>query len=183
MRWFCPAVRVICSSAQGGKPRSAFLLISRLLAVFRAAARFLIGRCSGSALLGGFLLAVAPKGTKKACPAIRPYASLRIRSLHRRSRGTPRRAIPGPSRLSRHPCRSTPSTTIPLTLLKGPLVLPDSSTSWHAKRGGYQFAKRKEKPPGTSEPESPSGGRVEVLRRGTGGRTPSEERRDRDVPS
>ncbi len=121
----------------------------------------------GSALLGGFLLAVAPKGTKRACPAIRPSASLRVRSLHRRSRDTPRRAIPGPSRLSRHPCRSTPSTTIPLTLLKGRLVLPDSSTSWHAKRGGDQCAQRREKPPGNSEPESPSGGRVEVLRRGT----------------
>jgi len=36
-------------------------------------------------------------------------------------------AIPGPSRLSRHPCRSTPSTTIPLTLLKGRLVSPYSS--------------------------------------------------------
>ena len=31
----------------------------------------------------------------------------------------------------------------------------------------YSRAQRKEEPPGNSEPESPSGGRVEVLRRGT----------------
>jgi hypothetical protein len=74
---------------------------------------------------GHFVSRACPAGTKvtkNACPTIRPCASLRVRSLHRRSRGTPRRAIPGPSRLSRHPCRSTPSTTIPLTLLKGALA-------------------------------------------------------------
>ena len=41
---------------------------------------------------------------------------------------------------------------------------PDGS---HASRGNHQCAKRQDKPPGNSEPESPSGGRVEVLRRGT----------------
>ena len=59
------------------------------------------------------------KEPKGLAPPSGPCASLRVRSLHRRSRGPARRAIPGPSRLSRHPCRSTPSTTIPLTLLKG----------------------------------------------------------------
>jgi len=45
-------------------------------------------------------------------------------------------AIPGPSRLSRHPCRSTLSTTIPLTLLKGRLAPPESPVSGsHAPRG------------------------------------------------
>src|SRR5690606_8902868 len=58
----------------------------------------------GSALLGGFLLAVAPKGTKRACPAIRPSASLRVRSLHHCSEGRLTRAIPGPLSLSPHPC-------------------------------------------------------------------------------
>ncbi len=185
MRWFCPAGRVICSSAQGGKPRSAFRLISRLLAVFRAAARFLIGRCSGSALLGGFLLAVAPKGTKRACPAIRPCASLRVRSLHRRSEGRRTRGVHAPLRLSPHPCGSPLYATIPLTLLKGRLALPESEREGCSARSVEAISPRsaKKKLPSNSEPESPSGGRVEVLRRGTRGRTPSEERRDRDVPS
>ena len=43
----------------------------------------------------------------------------RVRSLHRCSRGPLRRAVHGPSQLSRHPCRSTPYTPIPLTLLTG----------------------------------------------------------------
>ena len=42
-----------------------------------------------------------------------------VRSLHRHFRGPLRRAILGPSQLSRHPCRSTPYTPIPLTLLTG----------------------------------------------------------------
>ncbi len=40
-------------------------------------------------------------------------------SLYRSSRGMPRWAIPGPSRLSRHPSRSTPETPLPLGLLNG----------------------------------------------------------------
>ena len=81
---------------------------------------------------------------EKARPASGPslrFATFRVRSLHRCSRGTPRRAVPGPSQLSalascvalspasmqssRHPCRSTPSTPIPLTLLTGLLVRAD----------------------------------------------------------
>ena len=126
---------------------------------------------AGFALLGEFLLAVAPKETKRSCPYIRPCAARRVRSLHRHSRGTPRRAILGPSRLSRHPCRSTPSTSIPLTLLKG------------AIGGACWFVQKEAKPKQHQQSfkrlgaNSPSGGRVEVLRRGTRGRTPSEERR------
>ncbi len=45
----------------------------------------------------------------------------KIPSLNRSFRGPPRRAIPGPSRLSRHPCRSTPETPIQRGLLKGAL--------------------------------------------------------------
>ena len=45
-----------------------------------------------------------------------------VRSLHRCSRGPLRRAVHGPSQLSRHPCRSTPYTPIPLTLLTGLLA-------------------------------------------------------------
>src|SRR5690606_4874110 len=118
---------------------------------------------AGFALLGEFLLAVAPKETKRSCPYIRPCAARRVRSLHRHSRGTPRRAILGPSRLSRHPCRSTPSTSIPLTLLKG------------AIGGACWFVQKEAKPKQHQQSfkrlgaSSPSGGRVEVLRRGTRG--------------
>src|SRR5690606_19891946 len=79
------------------------------------------GAALGFALPGESLSLVWPRESnqREGHPIIRPYASLRVRSLHRCSRGTSRRAVPGPSRLSRHPCRSTPYTTIPLTLLKG----------------------------------------------------------------
>ncbi|HBB77114.1 hypothetical protein EGJ08_20080 [Stutzerimonas stutzeri] len=43
----------------------------------------------------------------------------RLPSFHRCSGGRRTRAIHGPLRLSRHPCRSLPSATIPLGLLKG----------------------------------------------------------------
>ena len=59
---------------------------------------------------------------RESAPDIRPEPVLRlfrVRSLHWRSRGTSRRAVLVPSRLSRHPCRSTPYTPIPLTLLTG----------------------------------------------------------------
>src|SRR5690606_5308974 len=137
---------------------------------------------AGFALLGESLFSVAgwpapKKVTKNACPYIRPCAARRVRSLHRHSSGAPRRAILGPSRLSRHPCRSTPSTSIPLTLLKGAI----SGACW--------FVQKEAKPKQHQQsfkrlgPHPPSGGRVEVLRRGTRGRTPSEERRGRDAPS
>jgi hypothetical protein len=50
---------------------------------------------------------------------LHPARLRRVPSLHRRSGGTARRAIHGPTRLSRHPCRSSPCATIPLGLLKG----------------------------------------------------------------
>ncbi len=89
------------------------------LRLFRAVAACIAVGCLLFRPAGRVPLPVAAKVTKNACPAIRPCASLRVRSLHRRSRGARRRAILGPSRLSRHPCRSTPSATIPLALLKG----------------------------------------------------------------
>ena len=80
----------------------------------------------GCALHGALLFFVCAKKSKqkKAHPCIRPCASLRVRSLHRCSRGRLTRAILGPLSLSRHPCRSTPYAAIPLTLLKGNLLLP-----------------------------------------------------------
>jgi len=124
--------------------------------------RFRVASGICSAPLGGSLLAVAPKGTKRACPSIRPCASLRVRSLHRHSRGTPRRAIPGPSRLSRHPCRSTPSTAIPLTLLKGAVGVACRSVQ-----------KKQIKPKSSRATRSPfpPGGRVELLRSSVGWKT------------
>ena len=76
---------------------------------------------TGCALHGASLFLVWPRKSnqKEGHPDIRPFAARRVPSLHRRSRGTLRRAIPGPSQLSRHPCRSTPSTAITLGLLTG----------------------------------------------------------------
>src|SRR5690606_6205045 len=118
---------------------------------------------AGFALLGESLFSVAKKVTKNACPCMRPCAARRVRSLHRRSEGRHTRAIPGPLRLSPHPCGSPLCATIALTLLKGALM--SSVGSCNKKRS-----------PGESErssrqlgPRSPSGGRVEVLRRGTRG--------------
>ncbi len=79
----------------------------------------------GFALLGDSLFSVAKKVSKNACPCIRPFASRRVRSLRRRSEGRRTRAIHGPLRLLRHPCRSPLSTTTPFTLLKGQLMSPD----------------------------------------------------------
>jgi hypothetical protein len=59
------------------------------------------------------------KEPKSLAPDIRFFASRKIPSLKRSFRGTPRRAIPGPSRLSRHPCRSTPETPLQRGLLNG----------------------------------------------------------------
>ena len=91
-----------------------------------------------------------PKGTKRACPAIRPCASLRVRYSLRSPfgpaygcysaslrcapsllRGSAYKGRPWPFKrgrlvLSPHPCGSPLCATIPLTLLKGRLVLPDS---------------------------------------------------------
>ena len=86
---------------------------------------------SGFALLGDSLFSVTKKVSKNACPCIRPVASRRVRSLRRRSEGRRTRAIHGPLRLSRHPCRSPLSTTAPLTLLKGRLVPPARSCKKH----------------------------------------------------
>ncbi|TWC40106.1 hypothetical protein FBY03_10349 [Pseudomonas sp. SJZ079] len=62
-----------------------------------------------------------PKRNQKVLP--RHTARLRrVPSLHHCSVGSLRRAIPGPSQLSRHPCRSTHSTTIAFGLLERGVV-------------------------------------------------------------
>jgi len=63
-----------------------------------------------------------PKSKQKVLPLAFGSRCARLPSFHHCSRGPPRRAIPGPSRLSRHPCRSTPYATIPLGLLMGRLA-------------------------------------------------------------
>ena len=73
----------------------------------------------GFALTASPFCQTATKGTKKASPHRTALASLRCPSLRSCSVGTPPRAIHGPSRLSRHPCRSTHSTEPPLGLPKG----------------------------------------------------------------
>ena len=112
-------------------------------------------------------------------PAFR-FAAFRVRSLHRHSRGSLRRADLGPSQLSRHPCRSTPYTPIPLTLLTG---LPARAYLNVIRRVDNRTAlstklRLVEKPQaafstlqmGSVVGPSPSGGRVQVLCRGAFGR-------------
>ncbi len=96
-------------------------------------------RATGCASHGALLFFARAKKSKqkKARPCIRPCATRRVRSLHRRSRGRLTRAIHGPlsgdaSVLSPHPCGSSPYATIPLTLLKGNWVLP--VRPWMEKR-------------------------------------------------
>ncbi|CAD2265757.1 hypothetical protein PSEUDT2_00886 [Stutzerimonas stutzeri] len=85
-------------------------------------------RATGCASHGALLFFARAKKSKqkKARPCIRPCATRRVRSLHRRSRGRLTRTIHGPLSLSPHPCGSSPYATIPLTLLKGDRVLPAS---------------------------------------------------------
>jgi len=98
-----------------------------------------VAHTSGSALTSGFLLASPQKKPKGLAPTYGPsFAG--VPSLHHCSEGTPRRAIPGPSRLSRHPCRSTLSTTIPFGLLKGRLASP--ANFWHEKHQKGKVAER-----------------------------------------
>ena len=78
----------------------------------------------GCASHGASLFLVWPRKSnqKEGHPGIRPFAARRVPSLHRYSRGTLRRAIHGPAQLSRHPCRSTPSTATTFGLLTGTWV-------------------------------------------------------------
>ena len=104
---------------------------------------------------------------RESAPDIRPEPVLRlfrVRSLHRRSGGTLRRALHGPAQLSRHPCRSTPSTPTPLTLLTG-FTLAQTDLSTIQSRAG---ARSNSITAGALI--SPSAGRVEILRRGVRGR-------------
>ncbi|POH83722.1 hypothetical protein CXK91_03925 [Stutzerimonas stutzeri] len=127
---------------------------------------------SGFALLGDSLFFARAKKSKqkKARPYIRPCATRRVRSLHRRSRGRLTRAIHGPLSLSPHPCGSPPCTTIPLSLLKGNLVLPvrPRMETHKAKSTAKQseVSLRSIRRPGL---ESSTGSRTQALRRGTRG--------------
>src|SRR5690606_8521888 len=59
-----------------------------------------------------------PNEPKSLAPASGSRCA-RLPSLHPRSGGRRTRAIHGPLRLARHPCRSLPSTRTPFGLLKG----------------------------------------------------------------
>src|SRR3990167_8993377 len=60
-----------------------------------------------------------PKSKQKVLPLASGSRCARLPSLHHCSRGRRTRAVPGPLRLSPHPCGSLPSTTIPFGLLNG----------------------------------------------------------------
>ena len=99
-----------------------------------------------------------------------------VPSLHRRSRGTFRRDVPVPSELSRRPCRSTPSTPIPLGLLRGPGSRPRLLRKTNALQLASGFVVGSESSRGRlwlaimgTTPPSPSGGRAQALRRGSRG--------------
>ena len=72
---------------------------------------------------------------RESAPDIRPQALCTWGSLAQSVlQGPLRRAVHGPSQLSRHPCRSTPYTPIPLTLLTGLLDRADTEDSVATKR-------------------------------------------------
>jgi hypothetical protein len=82
--------------------------------------RFGVRGCIGFRPLGRVPFGKRPKRNQKVLPRTSGFSLRRkIPSLKRSFRGTPRRAIPGPSRLSRHPCRSTPETPLQRGLLNG----------------------------------------------------------------
>ena len=105
-----------------------------------AAADYRAGLGIGSALLGGFLLALPQKEPKGLAPTSGPP----LRSGSVRSIVAPRVGVQGPSLdlyASRgHPGRSSLYTTIPLTLLKGRSALPEGSvyeslSRWRERAG------------------------------------------------
>src|SRR3990167_5104484 len=60
-----------------------------------------------------------PKSKQKVLPLAFGSRCARLPSFHHCSRGRRTRGVPGPLRLSPHPCGSLPSATIPLGLLMG----------------------------------------------------------------
>jgi hypothetical protein len=107
---------------------------------------------------------------------LHPARLRRVPSLHHCSRGRRTRAVPGPLRLSPHPCGSLPSTTIPLGLLMGRLASSVRLVFLEAQQtvgAGlpamlllWPFRSAFQKPPRRRGLRIPSGGRVEVLWRG-----------------
>src|SRR3990167_7920812 len=108
----------------------------RLLLVFRLSVRLRVALVLRFRPLRAshFLLLAQEKVTKeKGTPSSGPGCA-GVPSFHHHSRGTPRRAIHGPSWLSRHPCRSTPYAAISLGLLKG--ILASSARTWCKSKSG-----------------------------------------------
>ncbi|HAO73806.1 MAG TPA: hypothetical protein DCW62_02100 [Pseudomonas sp.] len=70
-------------------------------------------------LLDGIGDVVCPDGFGSVLAPPSGSRCARLPSFHRCSGGRRTRAIHGPLRLSRHPCRSLPYATIALGLLKG----------------------------------------------------------------
>ena len=130
------------------------------------------------------------KSNQKRLPLPRPYAALRVPSFHRRSRG--RQNGPSLARLclSRHPCRSTPSTTTPLGLRPrgGQIKIKSQIKSRSRAPLPLPLSRKRERGDERLKPctdplliwllililiySAPSGGRAESLRRGLSGREP-----------
>jgi len=134
-----------------------------------------------------------PKSNQKVLPLASGSRCARLPSFHHCSRGRRTRAIPGPLRLSPHPCGSLPSTTIPLGLLNGAFGVVCEIAGEQQKNGGFYplyrlrtrrsgpwprcfglcsafaFRSAVHKSPKQRGPRIPSGGRVEVVWRGAFG--------------
>ena len=124
-------------------------------------------------LVGGYRFRLARRVTSSCCAARRSNqeethptsgperCAPGVRLLHRRSWGTSRRDILVPSRLSRHPCRSTPSAPIPLTLLTG------LSVRAHSRAGRITAQRYPPKPRPVEKPQAA----FSTLHKGFGSRT------------
>ncbi len=117
---------------------------------------------AGFALLGESLFSVAKKVTKNACPCIRPrlrrgsFAPSPLRRPSYKSHPWPFTTLAASLRLALY-------ATIPLTLLKGAVGVACWFVQKEAKPKQHQQSFKR------LGPHPPSGGRVEVLRRGTRG--------------
>ena len=82
--------------------------------------RICVFGCIGFRPLGRVTSSKRRRSNQEGLPRTSGFSLRRkIPSLQRSFRGTLRRAVPGPSQLSRHPCRSTPETTLQRGLLNG----------------------------------------------------------------
>jgi len=84
--------------------------------VFCAASAYARASCFAPS---GDLLCQTTQSRQRSCPCHPAFRFAKSTLGSSEFKGPPRRAIPGQSRLARHPCRSPPETPITFGLLKG----------------------------------------------------------------